>query len=61
VRACVYTYYIYILYVYKYVNMYIYVYNLQLSYCEVTTNQPGKADRTLHFTIPHSFVIPTAA
>jgi hypothetical protein len=27
----------------------------------VTTNHPGQADRPLHFTIPHSFVIQTAA
>jgi hypothetical protein len=29
-------------------------YQLQLSYCDVTTNFPEQSDRTLHFTIAHS-------
>jgi hypothetical protein len=33
---------------------------LQLNYYDVKTNHRGQADLTLHFTIPHSFVIRTA-
>jgi hypothetical protein len=34
---------------------------LQLSCCDVMTNHPGQTNRTIHFMIPHSFVIPTTA
>jgi hypothetical protein len=37
------------------------MFKLQLSHCDVTTYQPGQPYRTLHFTSPHSYVIPTAA
>jgi hypothetical protein len=30
-------------------------------HCDVTTHYPGQPYRTLHFTSPHSYAIPTAA